>query len=397
MNTDANYLSELLGFLVELLDIPQSYYQRAADRYRSIGEWLHRKESKVASLSPDVYLQGSFRYGTVIRPLFAEEEFDLDLVCQISLTKSDVTQGYVKDLVGNEIKGYAVANSFKEPAEEKPRCWRLNYADEVSFHMDILPCIPEDLEYIQRLRQLLEKSDVPPALAAHAVAITDKRHCHYKVINSEWPSSNPHGFALWFESKLRPYALQRISSLVANRAYATIDEVPPYEWKTILQRCIQILKRHRDVMFKDNAEWKPLSMIITTLATQSYQGEDDLFEALTSIVAKMPDHVRSTQPRIPNPLNPKEDFADRWARDDRFEQNFWAWHKQVKADIANLPRMIGKTSELSRIVRQKFALDLSSEMQQKLELSTPVSTPTFITSAPAVHIASPPKPWRRNA
>jgi len=390
---DANYMNQLLDFLVELLDIPPSHYQKAADRYRSLGEWLHRKESKVSHLSPDVYLQGSFRYGTVIRPLLASEEYDLDLVCQIVLSKSAVTQKHVKHLVGDEIKAYAEAHSFREPAEEKPRCWRLNYADDVSFHMDILPCVPEDQTYIQQLTLL----GVPPELAAHAVAISDKRHRNFELINADWPSSNPRGFAEWFESKLRTYARQKIASLVANRAYASIDKVPPYEWKTILQRCIQILKRHRDVMFKDSPEWKPLSMIITTLATHSYNGESELFEALTNIMDQMPNHVLATQPRVPNPLNPKEDFADRWARDQRFEQNFWAWHRQAKADVANLPKLIGRVPEIVRFMRQKFGVELTSDMQRKLEVTSAVPTPHIITSAPAVHIATPPKPWRRNA
>lgn len=390
---DAIYTNKVLEFLVELLDIPPSHYQKAADRYRALGEWLHRKDSKVVHLSPDVYLQGSFRYGTVIRPLLASEPYDLDLVCQIVLSKSAVTQRYVKHLVGDEIKAYAEAHSFKEPAEEKPRCWRLNYADDVSFHMDILPCVPEDVAYIQQLALL----GVPPELAAHAMAITDKRHRNYELINSDWPSSNPRGFAEWFEGKLRPYARQKIASLVANRAYASIDRVPPYEWTTVLQRCIQILKRHRDVMFKDSPEWKPLSMIITTLATLSYNGESELFEALTNILDRMPNHVFSSQPRVPNPLNRKEDFADRWVRDHRFEQNFWAWHRQAKADIANLPKLIGRVPEIVRTARQRFGVDLTGEMQRNLEVTGAAPTPHIITSAPAVHIATPPKPWRRNA
>jgi hypothetical protein len=151
-------------------------------------------------------------------------------------------------------------------------------------------------------------------------------------------------------------------------------------------------------MFKDSPEWKPLSMIITTLATHSYNGESELYKALTNIVERMPNFVCSTQPRIPNPLNPKEDFADRWATDQRFEQNFWAWHRQVKADIANLPKLIGRVPEIVRTVRQKFGVDLTGEMQRKLEVASAVPTPRIITSAPAIiHIATPPKPWRRNA
>lgn len=396
MNTDNEYLQKLLDSLVELLDIPPSYYEKAAGRYRSIGEWMHRDGSSIAHLSPEVYPQGSFRYGTVIRPLLATEEYDLDLVCQVALPKLEITQKKLKNLIGDEVKAYARAHSFKDPAEEKPRCWRLNYADDVNFHMDVLPCIPEDLVYIQKLANLLARNGQSPELAATAVAITCQRHHNYEVANSDWPSSNPRGFAKWFENRLRVYAEQRIANLVENRAYASIDRVPPYEWKTILQRCIQILKRHRDVMFKDSPEWKPLSMIITTLATHSYSGESGLYEALTNILERMPHFVLQNQPRIPNPVNPKEDFADRWSRDQGFEQNFWAWHRQAKADFANLPKLIGKIPETVRNVRQKFAADLTSEMQQNLDVTPAVPTPHIVTAAPTVHITTPPKPWREN-
>jgi hypothetical protein len=138
-------------------------------------------------------------------------------------------------------------------------------------------------------------------------------------------------------------------------------------------------------------------MILTTLATHSYNGESELYEALANIVERIPNFVRSSQPRIPNPVNPKEDFADRWVRDQRFEQNFWAWHRQVKADIANLPRLIGKVPEIVRTVRQKFGIDLTGEMQRKLEAASAVPTPHIVTTPPAVQIATPPKPWRQDA
>jgi len=385
-------MNRLLDYLVELLDIPPSHYELAADRYRSLGKWLLRPESKVAHLFPEIYPQGSFRYGTVIRPLLKAEEYDLDLVCQLALLKTMVSQKQVKHLVGDEIKAYAEAHSFKEAAEEKNRCWRLNYADHVNFHMDILPCIPEDKAFIDALCRL----GVPIQLAATSVAITDKRHPNFEAIASKWPSSNPRGFAAWFEDRMRPVARSRILKLVENRAYASVDKVPPYEWKTPLQRSIQILKRHRDVMFKDSPEWRPLSMIITTLAAHAYDGETDLFEALTNILEEMPRNVRSTRPRIPNPVNPAEDFADRWATDSRYEQNFWAWHAQAKADIAQLRKLSGKASEISRAVRKRFALDLTAAMEKSLETASAISAPHIVTSTPVVHIASAPKPWRRD-
>src|SRR5262249_47407749 len=146
-------------------------------------------------------------------------------------------------------------------------------------------------------------------------------------------SSNPRGFARWFESRARLAAGDRIAKLIAARAYATVDDVPPYEWKTPLQRSIQIMKRHRDVMFRDNPDEAPISMIITDLAACAYEGELDLHTAPTNIVGRMPNFVKPTGPRIPNPTDPREDYADKWATNPALEENFWIWHSQLKSDI----------------------------------------------------------------
>ena len=198
------------------------------------------------------------------------------MVCEILLSKSAVTQKQVKSLLGTEIISYAEAHGFRDPAEEKIRCWRLNYADGVRFHMDILPSVPEDQNFIALLQQL----GVPYELAKLSVAITDKQHPKYAVVDPDWPRSNPRGFVGWFEGRMRKAADDRIRGLVLKRVYASIDQVPPYEWKTPLQRSIQILKRHRDMMFKRSPDLAPISMIITTLAAHSYEGEIDLYQAL---------------------------------------------------------------------------------------------------------------------
>jgi hypothetical protein len=276
-------MNELLSILIETLDIPRSYYEKAKERGQSLEDWLQRDESLVAAFSPDVYPQGSFRYGTVIRPLLDDDFYDLDLVCVLSASKVQMSQQQVKDLVGHEIRAYAEAKRFSDPAEEKPRCWRLNYADDVSFHMDILPAVSEDAVTIEMLVQ----RGVPRHWAELAIAITDNRHPQYRQIDPRWFSSNPRGIGRWFEQCARAVADDQIRELVANRAYASMNEVPPYEWKTPLQRTIQILKRHRDVMFRDNRDLAPISMIITTLATQSYEGERDIYSAVVNVLERL--------------------------------------------------------------------------------------------------------------
>jgi hypothetical protein len=384
MTTDDT--NTLLDFIADLLDIPESYYEKAADRYTSIGEWLLRPESKVAQFHPDVYPQGSFRYGTVNRPILKTEEYDLDSVCEMMLSKTRVTQKQLKHLLGDELKAYADRYGIHDPVVEQNRCWRLDYADDVLFHIDALPCVPEDQEVIR----LICGRGVPAHLAGTSVAITDRRLPHYTQITRDWPCSNPRGLGTWFEEKARPVAEARIKQLVENRKYASVDKVPPYAWKTPLQRAIQIMKRHRDVMFKDDCKFAPISMIITVLATRAYGGEPILHDALTAIVEQMPDYVQVRKPRIPNPVNPAEDFADRWVSDSRYEDNFSAWYTALKTDIEKLPTLLGH-GRLAGDIRDVFGVDLTQDHLRRLK---PKAIPAVVKATPVVHIASAPKPWR---
>lgn len=385
------YSTALLAAICELIEIPISYYIKAKERYESIAAWLQRDGSTVAQFSPQVYPQGSFRYGTVNRPLLVVEEYDLDLVCQLDVAKRGTTQEHVKALVGAELAGYAKAYSFKHPLEEKHRCWRLNYADGVNFHMDILPCVPEERAVVERLVLL----GVPQKLAEWAIAITDNRRRDYATYTLDWPSSNPRGIALWFENRNYDVAKDMILRLAASRAYASTAEVPAFEWKTPLQRSIQLLKRHRDVMFRSSLQYKPISMIITTLAAHSYDGQPDLHEALHSIAQGMAGFIRQSAPRIPNPVNPSEDFADRWGGDARYERNFRAWNEQVLADINSLSQLATDPRELERFIKRKFAIDLPADVLSSLANPILSSSPRLIPASPKV-IEAPSKPWTQN-
>lgn len=387
-----NLVTKLLDTIVDHLDIPKSYYEKAVERHRSLGEWLCRAESKIAGFQPNVSPQGSFRYGTVNRPLHATEEYDLDNVTTLDMPKIAMTQKQLKQLYGAEIKEYAKAHGMLAPIEETNRCWRLIYSDEVPFHLDTLPCIGEEEDVIWAIIS----RGVPPQLAALVVAITDRRHPQYEQITRALLSSNPRGFAAWFEQRARPWALARMRQLVERKIYASVEDVPPYEWKTPLQRSIQILKRHRDVMFRDNPGAGPISMIITNLAAHAFAGESDLGSALSNIVERMPQHVNTTRPRVPNPADPVEDYADKWTKNPTLEDNFWAWHTQVRIDIAKLPALL-TGNRMFLDVRSTFGVDLTQDELKQFETCGVQPTPVVARTASVLSIPTAPRPWGDDA
>jgi hypothetical protein len=132
--------------LVKVLELPDSAYEAAKNRYEDIGEYFGRKESALSGFDPHVFAQGSFRLGTAIRPILENEEYDLDLSCELreGITKDEYTQRHLKEIVGSEVEKYRQSRNIQDKKEEKKRCWRLSYQDDLSFHMDIVPSIPSD-------------------------------------------------------------------------------------------------------------------------------------------------------------------------------------------------------------------------------------------------------------
>jgi hypothetical protein len=379
--------------ILAAIDIPDSAYDKAEDRYNDLGEWFGRPESLCAPHDPHIYPQGSFRLGTVIR----SDEFDLDVGCRLRtrITKATHTQKQLKDLVGRELERYRVARGIKQALEEKHRCWRLPYLDEVKFHEDVVPSIPEDTAQKKTLREAMIRAGsveaVAQSVAEFAGSITDNGDPNYDKISPAWRISNSEGYALWFEACMKQTkALMEKHALVAK---AQVDDLPIPRGKLPLQQSVQLLKHHRDVMFADNPDGKPISIIITTLAALAYQGEDEIDDAIERILTDMDKYIRSTVPRAPNPVNPAEDFADKWSnpayRHLNLEQNFKDWLDAARRDF----RLIASTRDVEMLVEQarhKFDARLS---QKNLEerLGWP-----RIESKPKVHQVSerPAKPWR---
>lgn len=367
--------------MVKLLELPDSAYDKARKRYEDLGEWFDRDESAVSASEPHIFPQGSFRLGTAIRPLDESEEYDLDLACKLreGFSKDSHTQETLKKLIGIELEAYRKARGIKNELEPKHRCWRLEYQDDLSFHMDIVPCIPADENRRKAILESIRKTGLDEFVAESAsqttISITDDRHEGYKQICDDWNISNPEGYAKWFEYQMNP---QQTRILLEK---AQVDDVPLFKKKTPLQRVIQILKRHRDNWSKDNSDSKPISIIITTLAARAYNGETDVVTALGNVLEKMGGLVNQTKPRVPNPVDPEEDFADRWYRQDclylRLEEHFNAWLLQARTDFQHITSTTD-TEFLCEHIEEKFSLRVN-ESELKKQLGISVASVNIIT------------------
>ncbi len=297
-------LNGLLNGIAQQLDITNEEAAAATALYDALGEWLVEHGPG----APDVYPQGSFRLGTVVRPPVLQEEYDIDLVFWREIQKTSTTQAELRETAGELLRSFCASAGLEAP-EELGRCWRIRSSDG-SFHIDILPVIPDD-DHASETAVLLSDRDL-----------------------REWQYSNPIEYADWFYEAMGPLFEDRHIELASAMNWS-VEEVPRWFVRTPLQRTVQLMKRHRDLFFlgRDDA---PVSILITTLAAMAYEGQASVETALSAVLNGMADAVEAREGEwwVPNPTHEGENFADKWNSHLGRREAFLEWLDQLQQMVA---------------------------------------------------------------
>ncbi|WP_245572759.1 nucleotidyltransferase domain-containing protein [Lichenihabitans psoromatis] len=356
------------------LEIPQGRYEQARERYRSLGEWLHRDASTVRQFDPQIYAQGSFRLGTAIKPPSEKEDYDVDSICLFKkLDRQTITQQDLKIRLGQEVEAYRTANSMIKPLVEGRRCWVLSYADGAQFHMDMVPAVPS----AESQRRRLLEAHLSTAWAETAVSITDNETPGYMVITDDWQRSNPKGYSRWFKQRTT-VILEKRQALTADRVRAEVEAIPTFKLKLPLQAAVMILKRHRDNMFSKDATDAPISVIITSLAAHAYNGEARIGAALVSILAGMDRFIltgANGEAVIQNPSDPLENFADKWVKHPERKSAFYSWLATAREDFSALAGMTDR-----RQITERASDSVGEPLAKRAEGRRPYATPSLLTT-----------------
>ncbi len=271
-------LDDLLMRVCVELQLDDTRYKLAEDKYHTVGKWLEF-QSLVARLSPTIYPQGSMLLDTTVKPLLGEE-YDLDFVCEFVCKTTYFAQPVdAHNLIERALR----ASSIYDPMVERMnRCIRLNYAHK--FHLDILPACKD------------------PQNGGACILVPDRRL-------SAWTPSNPKGYGDWFNARAR----QMLARTLLDKA-APLPAQQRAEQKPPLKLCVQLWKRWRDIRYKSNPELAPISIILTSITGLIHHGEQSVSEAMGNILAETARQARITQPRIVvlNPSNQSEDLSERW-------------------------------------------------------------------------------------
>ncbi len=352
-------LNDALAQIAQKLDLNETHYKNATQKYDAVTKWLSADDSVLAAYNPDIYPQGSLALGTAVKPL-SGDEYDLDFVCELEGFTG--TPAEIKKIVGDRLKESAI---YQPPLlEEMNRCWRLNYAGD--FHMDILPARPYDA--------------IPwgDHTGDDAIEVPDKKL-------KDWSPSNPRGYITWFKS--------RMAGAVALLEKMSVDPVPENGRKTTLQQAIQLLKRNRDIEFENDSGNKPISVIITTLAGHAYENQLDLFETLSGLVKRMPLFIQEKGGAswVANPVNQEENFAEKWEENPKRRAKFLAWLAEFAINLARLSKC-DNISDAEDILNEMFGETVTQKVLKEMS-DKKLNAIAFASPAPVRIQGS--QPWSK--
>ncbi len=302
-------LERLLTQIAEELQLPAHLDTKARERYNALAAYL--SAGRLASLSPDVYPQGSYPLGTTVKPLTGEE-FDLDFIVRFGAMSPSEDPGTVFEAVASEIERSA---HYSGMTKRKPSCVRIIYADE--FHMDVVPAVPDTRN--------------------GSTAILIPRNDDQSL---RWHATNPKGYISWF---------WRMGGRIAAAERAMVEPLPApedTEEKTPLQITVQLIKRHHHLWVDDESERTP-SIVLTTIVGTDASGAGTVVECMDAAVGALALYVRETAPELVNPGATYEVITEKWA-----ERNVYAafgeqvhtlkkqWHELLQLRGTGYPAMV---------------------------------------------------------
>lgn len=327
------------------IEISEAQADKAKESYEAVGKFLN---NNIKQYDVKIFPQGSFRLGTVIKPISDKDEYDIDLVATIDNKFTSAKE--LKNIVGDVLKG---SDRYSEKIEEGKRCWTIEYAESANYHMDILPTMRSDTYFRNKELIMTHKED--------------------ENSNYEFRQTNPEAYYDWFVKRMEEEK-KKLTEEYAIRNKMEIVEVPEYKIKTTLQIAIELLKRYRDIKFKETPDIKPISIILTTLMARIYTGKENVYELIEKFSKEYILYLEKDENGnvlIKNPVNENENFADKWPNNPERKEAFFRFMNELKEDlVSNRILLEGNMREQADCYKKLFGDNMVNRVYENMANDT---------------------------
>ena len=327
------------------IEISETQAEKAKESYEAVGNYLN---NNIKQYDVRIFPQGSFMLGTVIKPISDKDEYDIDLVATID--NKFTSAKYLKNIVGDVLK---TSDRYSEKVEEGKRCWTIQYSESANYHMDILPTMKSDTYFQNKKLIMTHKED--------------------ENSDYEFRQTNPEAYYDWFVKRMEEEK-KKLTEEYAIRNKIEIVEVPEYKIKTTLQIAIEILKRYRDIKFKDTPDIKPISIILTTLMARIYTGKENVYELIEKFSKEYVLYLEKDENGnvlIQNPVNENENFADKWPSNPERKEAFFKFMDDLKYDlVTNKVLLEGNIREQADAYKKLFGENMVNKVYENIAQKT---------------------------
>lgn len=327
------------------IEISDAQAEKAKESYEAVGNYLN---NNIKQYDVRIFPQGSFMLGTVIKPISDKDEYDIDLVATIDNKFTSAKD--LKNIVGDVLK---TSDRYSEKVEEGKRCWTIQYSESANYHMDILPTMKSDTYFQNKKLIMTHKED--------------------ENSDYEFRQTNPEAYYDWFVKRMEEEK-KKLTEEYAIRNKIEIVEVPEYKIKTTLQIAIEILKRYRDIKFKDTPDIKPISIILTTLMARIYTGKENVYELIEKFSKEYVLYLEKDENGnvlIQNPVNENENFADKWSSNPERKEAFFKFMDNLKYDlVTNKVLLEGNIREQADAYKKLFGENMVNKVYENIAQKT---------------------------
>lgn len=300
-------LDAILAEIAVNLQLPPGLHGKAVERYEAVCRHIERPGSPLEGRVSSFYPQGSMAIDATISTRGTDDEYDLDAVAEI--VGGDEGPEELLDLLEAALKDYPVSR-----IERKTRCITLYYAD--GMHLDVTPA-----------RRLAPKEK--EGVIAHAKRGRPQEHCYVPM--------NAFAFCAWYNDKApveERFALALNRQLYAKHgidfAAAAVEDVPPQTpllIKSVTTVALQLIKRHRNILYTDDTGRMPPSVVLSCHAGHAAvpgMGLADMVMRQARWTARAIDQAarQNALLDVPNPEFHRERFTDRWPENQSQQQHY---------------------------------------------------------------------------
>lgn len=338
-------IDKMLRRIADEIEISQTEHERAVKSYNAVGTFL---DNNIPQYNIRVIPQGSFRLGTVIKPITDKDEYDIDLVAIVDNKFTDAED--LKNIVGDALKE---SDRYSEKLKEGKRCWTIEYAESSNYHMDILPAMKSDTYMTTKELTMTHKED--------------------ESSDYEFRQTNPEAYYDWFAKRMEEEK-KNLTEEYAIRNKLEIVDVPEYEIKTTLQIAIEIIKRYRDIKLQENPDIKPISIILTTLMARIYTGKENVYELIEKFSKEYIRYLEKDENGdilIKNPVNENENFADKWPKYPDRKEAFFKFMTELNIDlVTNKILLEGNIREQATSYKKLFGENMVNRVYENIANET---------------------------